>query len=130
MHLHNCLCEFRGFKIGRSSHRRCSIKKSVRKNFAKMTGKNQSLFFNKDADLRPATLLKERLRHRCFSVSFAKFLRTFFYRTPRGVCFWITLMVKKFISAWLIFLIHSLIPILIHTNNSSCSIGVITIILV
>ena len=34
----------------------------------------QSLFFNKVAGLRPATLLKKRLWHRCFSVNFAKFL--------------------------------------------------------
>ena len=36
-------------------------KKVVLKNFAKFTGKNlcQSLFFNKGADLRPETLLKE-----------------------------------------------------------------------
>ena len=35
--------------------------KVVLKNFAKFTGKNlcQSLFFNKGADLRPETLLKE-----------------------------------------------------------------------
>ena len=33
--------------------------------------------------LRPATLLKKRLWHRCFPVNFAKFLRTTFsYRTP------------------------------------------------
>ena len=31
----------------------------------------------------PATLLKKRLWHRCFTVNFAKFLRTlFFNRTP------------------------------------------------
>ena len=31
----------------------------------------------------PATLLKKRLRQRCFSVNFAKFRRTsFFYRIP------------------------------------------------
>ena len=36
----------------------------------------QSLFFNKVADLRPATLLKTRLWHRCFHVNFVKFLRT------------------------------------------------------
>ena len=54
-HLHNCPCESRGFKIGRSSHRRCSIKKGALKNFAKVTGKNlcQSLFINKDAGPRP-----------------------------------------------------------------------------
>ena len=39
----------------------------------------QSLFFNKYADLRPATLLKKRLWHRCFPVNFVKFLRTPFY---------------------------------------------------
>ena len=52
----------------RSSHRRCSVTKDVRKNFAKFTGKPlcQSLFFNKVADLRLETLLKKRLRHRCF----------------------------------------------------------------
>ena len=36
----------------------------------------QSLFFNKVAGLRPVTLLKKRLCHRCFPVNFVKFLRT------------------------------------------------------
>ena len=38
----------------RNSHRRCSVKKGVLKNFAKFTGKHlcQSLFFNKVAGLR------------------------------------------------------------------------------
>ena len=36
-------------------------------------------FFNKNAGLRPATLLKNRLRHRCFSVNFVKFF---------GIPFW------------------------------------------
>ena len=47
-------------------------------NFTKLTGKHlcHSLFFNKVAVLRPATLLKNRLWHRCFSVNFVKFLRT------------------------------------------------------
>ena len=63
----------------RSSHQRCSVKKSVLRNSAKFTGKDlcKSLFFNK-----VATLLKNRLWHRCFPVIFAKFLRTlYFYRT-------------------------------------------------
>ena len=38
----------------------------------------QSLFLKKAAGLRPATLLKKRLWYRCFSVNFAKFLRTSF----------------------------------------------------
>ena len=27
IHLHHCLCESRGFKIGKSNHGRCSVKK-------------------------------------------------------------------------------------------------------
>ena len=33
------------------------------------------LFFNKVVGLRPATLLKKRLQHRCYPVNFAKFPR-------------------------------------------------------
>ena len=53
----------------RSSHQRCSAKKDVLRNFKKFTGKHlcKSLFFNKAAGLR------------CFSVNFAKFLRTPFF---------------------------------------------------
>ena len=36
-------------------------------------------FFNKVADLRPATLFKKTLQHRCFPVNFLKFLRTPFF---------------------------------------------------
>ena len=53
------------------------------------TGKHfcHSLFFNKVAALRPATLLKDRLWRRCFPVNFSKFLtlvedkRLFFFQT-------------------------------------------------
>ena len=53
-------------------------KKGVLKNFAEFTGKQlcQSLFFNKVAGLRCATLLKKRLWHRYFPGNFAKSLRT------------------------------------------------------
>ena len=70
----------------RSSHRRCSVKKGVLRNFAKFTGKHlcQSLFFNKVAGLRPETLLKKRLWHKCFPVNFAKFLRTPFLQNTSG----------------------------------------------
>ena len=62
----------------RSSHQRCFVKKDVLRNFAIFTGKHlcQSLFFNKVTGLRPATLFKKLLWHRCFPVNFAKFLRT------------------------------------------------------
>ena len=41
-------------------------------------------FFNKVADLRPATLLKKRLWHRCLPVNFAKFLRISFLQNNFG----------------------------------------------
>ena len=52
-------------------------KKDVLKNFAKFTGRHlcQSLFFNKVAGLRSATLFKKRLWHRRLPVNFAKFLK-------------------------------------------------------
>ena len=64
----------------RSSHRRCSVRKGVIRNFAKFAGKHlcQSLFFNK------VFLLKKRLWHRCFPVNFTKFLRTPFLRNTSG----------------------------------------------
>ena len=56
-------------------------KKGVLRNFTKFKGKHlcQSLFFNKVTGLRAATLLKKRLWHRCFPVSFGRFLRTPFF---------------------------------------------------
>ena len=62
------------------------MKKGVLKNFAKLTGKHlcQSFFFNKVALLKPATLLKKILWHRCFPVNFAKFLRTLFLQRTSG----------------------------------------------
>ena len=56
----------------------CSVKKVFLQILQNSQEKHlwQSLFFNKVAGLRPATLLKKRLWHRCFPVNFAKFLRT------------------------------------------------------
>ena len=53
-------------------------KKGFLRKFAKFTGKHlrQSLFFNKVAGLRPATLLKKRFWRTCFPMNSAKFLRT------------------------------------------------------
>ena len=39
----------------------------------------QNLFFNKVADLRPATLLKKRLWYRSFPVDYAKFQENTFF---------------------------------------------------
>ena len=60
----------------RSSRLEVFCKKGVLENLTKFTGKYlcQSLFFNKVADLRNATLLKKRLWHRCFPLNFVKFL--------------------------------------------------------
>ena len=68
----------------RSSHRRCSVRKGVLRNFAKLTGKHlcQRLLFNKVAGL--TTLFKMRLCHKCFPVDFAKFLRTPFLQNTYG----------------------------------------------
>ena len=40
IHLHHCLCESRGFKIRKSNYRRCSVKKGILENFAKLTEKD------------------------------------------------------------------------------------------
>ena len=61
----------------RSSRPEVFCEKVVPRNFPKFTGKHvcQSLFFNKVVGLRPGTLLKKRLWHRCFPVNFVEFLR-------------------------------------------------------
>ena len=61
-------------------------KESVLRNFTKFTGKHlcQSLFFNKVACLRSATLSKKTLRYRCFPVNFVKLLRTPFLQNTSG----------------------------------------------
>ena len=58
--------------IDKSSRTEMFCKKSI------LTEKHlcQSLFFNKTVRLRPATLLKKRLWHRCFPVNFKKLLGT------------------------------------------------------
>ena len=63
------------------------MKEGVLRNFTKFTGKHlcQPLFFNKVAGLRPTTLLKKRLWHRCFPMNFAKFLTDHLLVTASGV---------------------------------------------
>ena len=72
----------------RSSHQRCSIKKSVLRNFTKFTGNT----FARVSFLIKLQALKKRLWHRCFPVNFAKFLRT-----PLDDCFHVFLY-SSFIS--------------------------------
>ena len=56
------------FLVLRKSHRRCSITKGDLRNLTKFSRKRlcQSLFLNKIAGLRAATLFKMRPWHRCF----------------------------------------------------------------
>ena len=61
--------------------------KGFLKNFTKLTVKHlcQSIFFFPEiCRLRLATLLKKRLRQRCFPMNFVKFLRTSFLQNTSG----------------------------------------------
>ena len=84
----------------RSSRPEEFCEKGVLRNFTKITGKHlcQSLFLIKlqALGLRPATLFKKRLWHRCFPVNFAKFLRTSFSQnTSRRL-----LLVSVYFKGW------------------------------
>ena len=70
----------------RSCHQRCSVRRCILRNFAKFARKHlcQGLFFNKVEGLRPVTLLKKRLWHRCFPVNFVNLLRTTFLQNTSG----------------------------------------------
>ena len=78
--------------ITRSSHQRCSVKKDVLKNFAKLHREApvlESLFGNFGGP-QPCNFFKKRLQHRSFPVKFAKFLEHLFWRTSGKDCFSIT----------------------------------------
>ena len=88
IYLHHCLCESRGFKIVRSNHWMCSVKK---------------VFLKTLQSLQRSTFV--RVRQGYSTVSFTKILRTLFYRRLPGDCFWWRgLMVKSFNSVYLNFL--------------------------
>ena len=65
-------------------------KKGALKNFAKFTGKHlcQSLFFDKVAGLRPATLLKMRFCHSCFFGEFCKIFQNAFLQNTSEQLLW------------------------------------------
>ena len=90
--------------VQRSSRPEVFCAKGILKNFARFTEKHlcQSLFFNKVADLRAATLLKKRPWHRCFPVDFPKFLRTSFLQSTSSGCFWsLFLITPKKYCMWI-----------------------------
>ena len=61
--------------------RRCSVKKE------NTCARVSFLITLQASGLRPATLLKKRLWHRCSPINFAKFLRAPFLQNTSGVCF-------------------------------------------
>ena len=71
----------------RSSHRRCSVKKDVLRNFAKFTGKHlcQSLFFNKVA----GKAIKKETLPQVFSCEFCEISKNTFSteHLPPDDCF-------------------------------------------
>ena len=69
--------------LDRSSHRRCSVRKDVLRNFAKVIEKHlcQGLFMSGP---KTCTIIKKRLWHRCFPGNLAKFLRTPFLQNTSG----------------------------------------------
>ena len=69
-------------------------------NFIKFTGKHlcQGLLFNKIAGLGAATLLKKKLRRRCFPLNLAKFLRTPYLQNTSA-----RLLLILFVSSFLYF---------------------------
>ena len=73
--------EYNCAQYDRSSRPEVFCKRDVLRNFAKFTGKHlcERLSFKKVAGLRPATLLKKSLWHKCFPVNLATLLRTPFY---------------------------------------------------
>ena len=90
-----CMKRFNWIHI-RSSRPEGFCKKGVLRNFTKFIGKHlcQSLFFNKVAGLRPSTLLKKTLWHRCFPINFVKFVRTPFLTE---YLWWLLLIYEPFV---------------------------------
>ena len=91
----------------KSSHRRCFVKKVF--------------LVNKVAGLRPATLFKKILWHRCFPVNFAKLLRTPFLQSTSGLLLLPILRVLCSIFGWECFntkcsWIHS-VPLIISSGK-------------
>ena len=95
-------------KSSKSSHRRCSIRKGVLRNFAKFTGKDlwQSLSFNKVTGLRPATLLKKETLVQMFSCEFCEISKNIFFtehlwETASGVPMILCSFMETFIEVFI-----------------------------
>ena len=96
IHLHHCLCEFSGFKTGKSNHRRCSVKNvflKILQNWQKRTcvwvrhGFSTVTFTKLSKKLflqNPSgrLLLMKKLHGQKFYVSVANFLNSQLYHSP------------------------------------------------
>ena len=105
--------------MNRSSHQRCSMKKGVLRNFTKFTGEHlsQGLFFNKNADLSPATLLKKEALAQLFSCEFCAISKsTFFTEHLRWLLPHETIIVRIIISWFCLRMSLTSIP-WIHSNK-------------
>ena len=80
----------------RGSHSRCSKKSGVSQN-SQEKKLCRSFFFNKVAGLRSVKLSKKRLWHKCFRVTFKKFLETLFFI---GNLWWLLLINKELPGSW------------------------------
>ena len=85
----------------KSSHRSSFVRKGVLRNFAKFTGKHlhQSLFFNKVAGLRPATLLKKDEKEtlaQVFCCEFCQISKNTFFTE----CLWWTASILCWFTIW------------------------------
>ena len=83
-HIHRTFCQLH-LILFRSRRTEVICKKGVLRNFAKFRGKHlcQSLFLNKVAGLRPATLLKKKTLAHVFSCEFCEVSKnTCSYITP------------------------------------------------
>ena len=68
-------------KLLRSSHRACSVRKNVLRNFAKFTGKHlcQSLFFNKVGKPQACNFVKKETLAQVFSCEFCEISKNSFF---------------------------------------------------
>ena len=85
------IIHYRSYKNFDGSNRQeVFCKKGILRNFAKFPGKHlcQSLFFNKVAGLRPATLLKRDSGTGVFLSTLRNFYDHLFLQNTSGGCFW------------------------------------------
>ena len=77
-----------GSYFSRSSHRRCSVKKYVLKDFTIFTGKYMCWsLFNKVAGLQVCNFFKKKLQHRCFLWDLQNLKEHLYSRTSANDCF-------------------------------------------